>query len=55
MSLDYLYKTFIEKFDSLLSISTPLKKISKYKLKFKDKSWIKSGLKNLHLPKTTTF
>lgn len=55
MSLDYLYKTFIEKFDSLLNSCTLLKKISKNKLKFKDKSWIKSGLKNLHLPKTTTF
>ena len=44
MSVDYLYKTFIEKFYSLLKTCASLKKISKNKLKFKDKPWIKSGL-----------
>lgn len=38
------YKTFIEKFQSLLDISVPLKKISKNKLKLKDQSWITFGL-----------
>ena len=41
---DTSYKTFIEKFQSLLDISVPLKKVSKNKLKFKDKSWITFGL-----------
>ena len=38
------YKTFLEKFESLLDIYAPLKIISKNKLKFKDKSWITPGL-----------
>ena len=50
-----MYKTFIEKFDSLLNTCAPLKIISKNKLKFKDTPWIKFGLKNLYLSKTTTF
>ena len=38
------YKTFREKFESLLDTYVPLKKISKNKLKFKDKPWITPGL-----------
>ena len=38
------YKTFLEKFESLLDTCAPLKKLSKNKLKFKDKSWITPGL-----------
>ena len=34
------YKTFLEKFESLLDTYAPLKKLSKNKLKFKDKPWI---------------
>ena len=38
------FKTFIEQFESLLDTYAPLKKISKNKLKFKDKPWITPGL-----------
>ena len=38
------YKTFLEKFESLLDTYTSLKKISKNKLKSKDKPWITPGL-----------
>ena len=38
------YKTFLEKFESLLDTYAPLKKLSKDKLKFKDKPWITPGL-----------
>ena len=38
------YKTFLEKFESLLDTYALLKKISKNKLKFKDKPWITPGL-----------
>ena len=48
---------FIEKFDPLFYTYTPFKKISKNKLKFKDKPWIISAMqklryiKNHHLAK----
>ena len=38
------YKTFLEKFESLLDTYALLKKNSKNKLKFKDKPWITPGL-----------
>ena len=38
------YKNFLEKFESLLDTYTPLKKISKNKLKFIDEAWITPGL-----------
>ena len=38
------YKTFLEKFESLLDTYAPLKKISKNKFKFKGKPWITPGL-----------
>ena len=38
------YKTFLEKFESLLDTYAPLKKLSKNKLKFKDEPWITPGL-----------
>ena len=38
------YKTFLEKFESLLETYAPLKKISENKLKFRDKPWINTGL-----------
>ena len=44
MNADSQYKTFIEKFDSLLNTYAPLQKISKNKLKFKDMHWITYGL-----------
>ena len=41
------YKTFLEKFESLLDTYAPPKKISKNKLKFKDRRlWITRGLQN---------
>ena len=40
------YKTFLEKFESLLEIYAPLKKNYKNKLKLKDKPWITPGLQN---------
>ena len=51
------YKTFLEKFESLFDNYAPLKKLSKNKLKLKDKPWITPGLpksisiKNQFLPK----
>ena len=39
------YKTFLEKFESLLETYAPLKKLSKNKSKFKDEPWITPGLK----------
>ena len=38
------YKTFLEKFESLLDNYGPLKKTSKNKLKLKDNPWITPGL-----------
>ena len=38
------YKTFLEKFESLLDTYAPLKKVSKNKIKFKNKPWISPGL-----------
>ena len=38
------YKTFLEKFESLLDTYAPLKKLSKNELKLKDKPWITPGL-----------
>ena len=44
------YKTFLEKFESLLDTYAPLNKISKNELKFKDKPWITPGLqKSLYI------
>ena len=37
------FKNFLERFNSLLDLHAPYKKISKCKLKFKDKPWIISG------------
>ena len=38
------YKTFLEKFESLLDTYGPLEKSSKSKLKFKNNPWITPGL-----------
>ena len=38
------FKNFLDKFDSLLDLYAPYKKISKSKLKFIDKPWIASGI-----------
>ena len=38
------YKTFLEKFESLLDTYAHLKNISKNKLKFEGKRWITPGL-----------
>ena len=43
-NIEKSYKTFLEKFESLLDTYAPLKKNSKNKLKFKDKPWITPGL-----------
>ena len=38
------FKNFLDKFDSLLDLYAPYKKLSKSKLKFIDKPWIASGI-----------
>ena len=40
------HNTFLENFESLIDTYAHLKRISKNKLKFKDKPWITSGLQN---------
>ena len=42
INTEKFYKTFLEKFESLLDTYAPLKRLNK--LKFKDKSWITPGL-----------
>ena len=43
-NVNYSTESFLNKINSLLSNYAPLKKISKYKLKFRSKPWIKTGL-----------
>ena len=40
-------KTFLDKINMLLDIYAPLKRVKKYKLKFKSKPWITLGLQKL--------
>ena len=42
--IDRSFKNFLDRFNSLLNLYTPYKNVSKYKLKFRDKSWITSGI-----------
>ena len=44
MNIDALYKTFLEKFESLHETYEPLKKTSENKIKFKEKQQIAYGL-----------
>ena len=44
MNIDVLYKTFLEKFESLRETYEPLKKTSENKIKFKEKQQIAYGL-----------
>ena len=43
-SIDKSNKTFLERFNSLLDLRAPYTKLSKFKLKFRDKSYITSGI-----------
>lgn len=54
MNIDILYKSFLQKFESLFDTYTPFTKVFKIKLNFKDKSSIASGLQKSIL-KTTTY
>ena len=42
--MNFLRETCLSKINSLFDIHAPLKKTSKYKLKFKTKPWITPGL-----------
>lgn len=44
MNIDVLYKTFLEKFESLHETYEPLKKTSENKIKFKERQQIAYGL-----------
>ena len=43
-NVNYSTESFLNKINSLLSNYAPLKKINKYKLKFRSKPWITTGL-----------
>ena len=43
-NINFSLETYLSKINSLLDTHAPLKKISKYKLKFKTKPWITPGL-----------
>ena len=43
---DQSFVSFLAKFNSILDLHAPLKKISKQKLKFRNKPWITLGLQN---------
>ena len=44
LNADYSAKVYLDKIDMLLDTYAPLKKINKYKLKFKSEPWITLGL-----------
>ena len=44
-NVDQSFVSFLAKFNSILDLYAPLKKISKQKLKFRNKPWITLGLK----------
>ena len=44
LNVDNSTKIYVDKINMLLDTYAPLKKINKYKLKFKSKPWITSGL-----------
>ena len=48
-------QNFHWKFDTLLNIFATLKKISKDKLKFKEKTWRTSGLQKIYLLKSKAY
>ena len=43
-NVDYSTEVFLNKISNLLDCYAPLKKISRYKLKFRTKTWITPGL-----------
>ena len=45
LNADNSTKIYLDKIDMLLETYAPLKRINKYKLKFKSKSWITLDLK----------
>ena len=47
LDIEYSFNKFLEVINNLLDEFAPLKKISKYKLKFKNKPWITNDIKNL--------
>ena len=56
MTVGNLYKTFIESLiHYYITLLATLKKISKDKLKFKEKTWRTSGLQKIYLLKTKTY
>ena len=49
-------KMYLDKINMLLDTYAPLKRINKYKLKFKSKPWITSGLqKSISVKKQITY
>ena len=47
-NVDQLFVSFLTKFNSIVDLYTPLKKLSRQKLKFKNKPWITLGLKRIN-------
>ena len=43
-SFDMSFKNFLDRCNSLLASHAPYEKLSKYKLKFRERSWITSGI-----------
>ena len=52
ISTDNSTNIYLDKINMLLDTYAPVKKINKYKLKFKSKPWITLGLQNQYLLKT---
>ena len=42
--IDKSFKSFLDRFNLLLDLHALNKKLSKHKLKFRDKAWITSGI-----------
>ena len=53
-SIDKSFKKVIDRFNSLLDLHASYKKLSKCKLKFRDKPWITSGIQKSISVKITT-
>ena len=49
LNADNSTKIYLDKIDILLDTYAPIKKINKYKLKFKSKTWITLGLQKSYL------
>ena len=53
--VDHSLQSFFDSVNDLLKIHAPYKKVEKYKLKFKEKPWINSGLQKPISIKNSTF